>query len=59
METLNERESGFSHDSVRLLYYHVQKKDIRIGGSYKMFSDWIANKKATINPKNEKDSKCF
>ena len=24
-----------------------------------MFPDWIASKKATINPKNEKDNECF
>ena len=24
-----------------------------------MSPDWIASKKATINPKNEKDNKCF
>ena len=24
-----------------------------------MSPDWIASKKATINPKNEKDDKCF
>ena len=24
-----------------------------------MSSDWIVSKKATINPKNEKDNKCF
>ena len=27
--------------------------------SYIITPDWIANKKATINPKNEKDNKCF
>ena len=59
METSNERESGFSYDSGGLLYYHFQKIDIRRGGSYIMSPDWIANKKATINPKNEKDSECF
>ena len=26
---------------------------------YILSPDWIASKKATINPKNEKDSKCF
>ena len=59
METSNERGSGFTHDSVGLLYYHFQRIDIRRGESYIMSPDWIANKKATINPKNEKDNKCF
>ena len=59
METSNERGSGFTHDSVGLLYYHFQRIDIRRGKSYIMFSNWIASKKATINPKNEKDNECF
>ena len=29
METSNERGSGFTHDSVGLLYYHFQRIDIR------------------------------
>ena len=28
-------------------------------GSYVDFCDWIKNKKATINPINKNDSKCF
>ena len=59
METSNERGSGFTHDSLGLLYYHLQRIDIRRGGSYIASPDWIANKKATINPKNEKDNECF
>ena len=59
IETSNERGSGFTHDSVGLLYYHFQRIDIRRGESYIMSPDWIASKKATINPKNEKDNKCF
>ena len=59
IETSNERGSGFTHDSVGLLYYHFQRIDIRRGESYIMSPDWIASKKATINPKNEKDNECF
>ena len=59
VETSNERGSRFTHDSVGLLYYHFQRIDIRRGGSYIASPDWIANKKATINPKNEKDNECF
>ena len=59
METSNERGSGFTHDSVGLLYYHFQGIDIRRGESYIMSPDWIGSKKATINPKNEKDNECF
>ena len=59
IETSNERGSGFTHDSAGLLYYHFQRIDIRRGGSYIASPDWIVNKKATINPKNEKDNECF
>ena len=33
METSNERENGFTQDSVELLYYHFQSIDIRRGES--------------------------
>ena len=59
IETSNERGSGFTHESVALLYYYFQKIDIRRGESYIISPDWIASKKATINPKNEKDNKCL
>ena len=59
METSNERVSGLTHDSVGLLYYHFQRIGIRGAESYITSPDWIANKKATINPKNEKDNECF
>ena len=59
IETSNERGSGFTHESVELLYDYFQRIDIRRGGSYIASPDWIASKKATINPKNEKDSECF
>ena len=58
-ETSNERASEFILDSVELLYYHFQRIDIRRAESYIMSPDWIASKKATINPKNEKDNECF
>ena len=58
-ETSNERGIEFIPDSVELLYYHFHKIDIRRAESYIMFPDWIASKKATINPKNEKDNECF
>ena len=59
METSNERGSGFTHESVGLLYYHFQRIGIRRGGSHIASPDWISSKKATINPKNEKDNECF
>ena len=59
METSNERGSGFTHDSAGLLHFHFQKIDIIRAESYIVSPDWIASKKATINPKNEKDNECF
>ena len=59
METSNEKGSGFTHDCVGLLYYNFQKIYIIRAESYIVSPDWIASKKATINPKNEKDNKCF
>ena len=54
-----ETSSGFTHDSVGLLYYYFQKIDIIRAESYILSTDWIASKKATINPKNEKDNEWF
>ena len=45
VETSNERGSGFTHDSVGLLYHHFQRIDIRRGESYIMSPNWIASKK--------------
>ena len=58
-ETLHDRGSEFIPESVELLYYHFQRIDIRRAESYIITPDWIASKKATINPKNEKYNKCF
>ena len=58
IETSNERGSGFTHESVALLYYYFQKIDIKRGESH-MSPDWMVSKNATINPKNEKDNECF
>ena len=51
--------SEFNHESVGSLYYHFQIIDIRRAESYIISPNWIVSKKATINPKNEKDNKCF
>ena len=58
-ETSNERGSEFIPDSVELLEYELHKIDVIRAESYIVSPDWIANKKAAINPKNEKDNKCF
>ena len=41
------------------LDYYFQKIHIKRDESYIVSPDWIASKKATINPKNEKNNKCF
>ena len=52
------RGSGFVFDSIDLLYYHLQKIGLKRGGSYIDSPEWLKNKKATINPKNNDDN-CF
>ena len=53
------RGSEFVFDYVQLLYYNCHEINFNRGGSYIDSSDWIKNKKVTINPINKKDSKCF
>ena len=52
------RESEFVLDSINLLYYQLQKIGLKRGGSYIDSPEWLKNKKATINPKNNDDN-CF
>ena len=59
IETSNEIGSGFTHESVALLYHIFKKTDIKRGESYRMSPDWIASKKATKNTKTEKDNEYF
>ena len=51
--------SDFVFDYVHLLYYKCHKINLNRGGSYIDSPDWIRSKKATINPINKKDNKCF
>ena len=51
--------SEFVFNYVYLLYYKCHKINPNRGGSYIDSPDWIKNKKATINPTNKKDNKCF
>ena len=44
--------------SVDLLYYKLHKTILNRGGAYTDSPEWLKNKKATINPKNNGD-KCF
>ena len=51
--------SEFIFDSVNLLHYHLQKTSLkRTGLSYIDSPEWLKNKEATINPKNNDDN-CF
>ena len=59
IEKLNDRGSEFTHESLVLLNYYFQKIDIKRAESYIKSPDWLVNKRATINPKNKKDNKCF
>ena len=47
----------FIFDGVDVLYYNLNKVSLNRGGSYIDSPEWLKNKKATINPKN--DDKCF
>ena len=52
------RGSEFVFDSGDALYYNLNKISLSRGGSYIDSPEWLKNKKATINPKNN-DDKCF
>ena len=51
--------SEFVFNYVHLLYYKCHKINLNRGGSYIDSPDWIKSEKATINPINKKDNKCF
>ena len=52
------RGSDFVFDSVQLMYFKCHKVNFKRGGWYIDLPDWIKNKKATKNQKNQ-DNKCF
>ena len=60
-EGLEEKMKGsdFAFDSVDALYYDLNKISLNRGKSYIDSPEWLKNKKATINPQNKKDDKCF
>ena len=51
--------SNFVFESVDLLNYKLHRVHLRRGGSYIKSSEWLENKKAIINPKNENDDECL
>ena len=52
------RGSDFVFDYVESLNYIFHKVDLKRSGSYIEPTEWIRNKKATINPHNKDDDKC-
>ena len=50
--------SDFIFESVDLLHYHLHKTSLKRGKSYIKSPEWLRNKGATINPKNNDDN-CF
>ena len=52
------RRSEFVRNSTDLLYSHLQKIGLKRGGSYIDSPEWLKNKIATINSKNNDDN-CF
>ena len=60
-EGLEEKMKGseFLFDDVNGLYYDLNKINLDRGGSYTDSPEWIKSKKATTNPQNKKDEKCF
>ena len=53
-EVLEKSTKGgeFIFDNVDVLYYNLNKINLNRGTSYIDFLEWLKNKKATINPKN-------
>ena len=51
--------SGYVYDNVEVLGIHFHKMEVKRGSSYIESPEWIKNKKATINPQNTKDNRCF
>ena len=47
--------SDFVFESVELMDYKLHRVRLRRGGSYIKSPEWLANKKATINPENKND----
>ena len=51
--------SDFEFKSVELMDYKLHRVRLRTGRSYINSPEWLANKKATINPKNKNDDECL
>ena len=53
------RGSEFVYDNVDVLYYKFNKVSLTRGVSYIDSPKWVKSKRATINPQNKKDDRCF
>ena len=51
--------SDFVFENVELMVYKLHRVRLRRGGSYTKSPERLANKKATINPKNKIDDECL
>ena len=51
--------SDFVFESVDLMDYKLHRVRLNRGGLYIESPEWLANKKAAINPKNENDDECL
>ena len=51
--------SEINFESVDLMDYEYHKVSLKRGRSYIKSHEWLINKRATINPKDEEDDKCF
>ena len=56
LQSINKSE--FAYDSVNLLYYHLHRISLKREKPYIKSPEWLENKRATINPKNDDDN-CF
>ena len=52
-EIILRNGSNFVFQSVDLLSNHIHKISLKRGNSYIKSSEWLINKRATVNPKNE------
>ena len=53
------KRTDFVFESVERMDYKLHRVRLRRGGSYIKSPEWLANKKATINPKNKNDDECL
>ena len=53
------KESDIVFENVELMGNKLHRVSLMRGGSYVKSPEWLANKKATINPKNKNDDECL